>query len=379
MGILSLLNYARFTGNFLINMVSRGLKTYNTIRPLNAQIELTLRCNARCKFCSIWTKEYQKSLTDREMTTDEVKHVIDGLNRLKICVLSFTGGEPTLRDDLGELIDYAAKYGMMTGIATNGYYLEDLIKQGKLKNLETCMVSLDFPNANEHDENRGIKVFERALRGIRAARKSGIKVVISTTVTKNSLKYMEDMVKLATKLHCSIELLPCENIIREVADQKLEVQDIDKKYVPNLHLWAKEIRRLHQKYPALTTDLITASLIENGGFGRAGKFGLREQYLMWYVTYMPCHVASAYIFIKYNGDVVFPCKIHPILSVSALKYPLDKIYFSKEVREIQNKFDSFPFCKGCRLGCAISTSLPFYWSGLFAKYLLAFAKGNFLA
>ncbi|MBD3350111.1 MAG: radical SAM protein [Candidatus Lokiarchaeota archaeon] len=377
MGIMSLFNYWRFIGNFFLNKISSILGIDTTIRPLNAQIELTLRCNARCKFCSIWTKAYQKSVTDPEMTTEQVKRIIDGLNKMHITVLSFTGGEPTLRSDLGELIDYAASKGMMTGIATNGYLLEDLVKKGALKNLENCMVSVDFPTAELHDYYRGIKVFDRVVKGMRAARKSGIKVLISTTVTKESLPYMEEMCKFATKNHAMIELLPCENIVREVLDEALEVQNIEKDYIPDLHQWAKEIRRLKQKYPNLTTDALTARIIENGGFGQFARFGLRERFFMWYVTYMPCHVAMAYLFIKYNGDVVFPCKLHPILSVSALKYPIEKIYHAPEVRKIQQQKDTFPFCRGCRLGCAISTSLPFYWSGLYGKYIVAFLKGNF--
>lgn len=348
------------------------------MRPLNAQIELTLRCNAKCHFCSIWTPDYQKSLTDREMTTDEVKRIIDGLDKLHITVLSLTGGEPTLRKDLGELVTYSAKKGMMPGIATNGFLLEKLCREGKLNDLVFCMVSVDFPTAEMHDENRGIKVFDRAVKGIKAATKLGIQVLISCTVTKNSIQYMEEMCKFALKHRCMIELLPCENIIREVSDIELEVQDIEEKYVPDLGEWASEIRRLKQKYPNLTTDPLTARVIENGGFGHDQEFKLRHRMFSWEVEFIPCHVASAYLFVKYNGDVVFPCKLHPILSVSALKYPIEKIYHAPEVREIQRKLDHFPFCKGCRLGCAISTSFPFYWSTLFAKYLSAFARGNFM-
>lgn len=378
MGIMSLLNYWRFTGNFLLNMTSSMLGTKNTVRPLNAQIELTLKCNAKCQFCSIWTKDYQSSLKDREMTTDEVKKIIDDLNRLKITLLSFTGGEPTLRKDLGELIDHAAKYGMMTGIATNGYLLEKLVKDGTLKNLETCMVSLDFPTAELHDKYRGIKVFDRAIKGIQAARKIGIKVVISCTITKESLPFMEDMCKLATKLHCTLEMLPCENIVREVLDKSLEVENIEEKFVPNLYEWGKNILYLRKKYPNLSTDKLTVRFITNGGFGMNQKFGLKQKYLIWFLTYIPCYVASSYIFVRYNGDIVYPCKIHPILSVSAIKYPVDRIYHTFEVKKIQAMLDKYPFCKGCRLGCALATSLAFCWSGVWGKYLLSFFKGNFL-
>jgi MoaA/NifB/PqqE/SkfB family radical SAM enzyme len=329
-----------------------------------AQIEVTPKCNANCAFCSIWRPEYQKSLKSqgREMTTEEIKRIIDDLDKLNVTVISFTGGEPTLRPDIGELLEYTtAKGGIMTTLATNGYLLEKLALSGKLKHLEIAMVSIDFPNAELHDEYRGIKVFDRGLKGIRTFKKLGGKVLISSTVTKDSLPYMEEMCKLALKHRCMIEMLPCENLVREVFDRKLEVEDIDEKYVPDLHEWADNIRKLIQKYPNLTTDEITAQIIEKGGFQN-------QKYKCW--------VASSYVFVKFNGDVVYPCKIHPLLSYSALKYPINKIYHSPDVIDIQKKKDGFPFCKDCRLGCAITTTIPMYLKSLWQKYFKLYLRGN---
>ena len=61
------LNYFRFVKNFALNNFGYG----HVYRPLNAQIELTLRCNAKCAFCSIWKPEFQKEI-GKEMTTKDV-------------------------------------------------------------------------------------------------------------------------------------------------------------------------------------------------------------------------------------------------------------------------------------------------------------------
>ena len=153
------LNYTRFMKNFILNSYS----FHQCYRPLNSQIELTLRCNARCVFCSIWEKEFQNEL-EKDLTLDEIKHIIDGLDQLGVNLISFTGGEPTLRKDLDEIITYASDKGIMTGIATNGYYVYDLISKGKLKKLEWVMVSLDWPDAEHHDKYRGIKIFDQIGR-----------------------------------------------------------------------------------------------------------------------------------------------------------------------------------------------------------------------
>jgi MoaA/NifB/PqqE/SkfB family radical SAM enzyme len=309
------------------------------------------------------------------MTTDQVKHIIDELVKLQVTVLTFTGGEPTLRSDLGELIDYAASKGLMTSLISNGYLIEDLVKAGKLKNLELPMISIDFPNAELHDKYRGLESYDRAIRAIRALTKSGKKCVISSVITKESLPYMEQMCELAKKFHCMIELLPCENIVRNVEDQDLEVQDIERKYIPDLKEWEKEIRRLKKKYPyLLTTDKGSIRMIAIHGFGRYNK--LKKWYMpptdISIYPLFECYVATVYVFINYKGEVVYPCKLHPILSKDATKYSLEKIYHSPEVGVIQKMKDGYDFCKGCRLGCAINSSITMYGRPIYKKYVKPF-------
>lgn len=350
------LNYTRFAKNFFLNNFSNN----HVMRPLNAQIELTMRCNARCVFCSIWTKEYQREL-EPEMTTDEVKRVIDDLDKLGVFVLNFTGGEPTLRNDLSALITYGSKKGMMVTIATNGYKLHELLKEGKLNDVEMIMVSLDWPD-KRHDTYRGIPVFDKVIKGIKTAVLLRKKVIISTVITKENMHVMEEMCKLAESLGAMIELLPCEDIIRDMKNSH-KVNEINK-FIPNLDRWANEILRLVKKYPNLTTDPVTAEIIRKGGFGHPD-------------TPIRCHVAQAFINIRYNGDMVFPCKIHPTLKVNVSRqFHANKVYHSLQVRKIILMRDGFPFCKGCRLGCAIATSIPTKWSSLIQKYVRMFFNGN---
>ncbi|MHA1819801.1 MAG: radical SAM protein [Promethearchaeota archaeon] len=366
--------YWRFIRNFFLNRFG----TKNLRQPLNAQIELTLKCNAKCSFCEIWRDEYQRSLKGREMTTEQVKKIIDDLNDMKITVLSLTGGEPTLRRDLKEIIDYSASKGIITSVATNGSNLIKLAKKGVFNKLSYMMISLDYPDAERHDKNRGIPgLYNKIMKGIKIVRKLGVKVIISMVVTKDNIDDMEEMAKLALKNHCIIEMLPCEDIVREVEDKALKVEDIKENCIPDLHKWAANIRKLNKKYPNITTDEVTVRIIENGGFGQKRKFTLIQQLIPSAVRYLPCHVAMAYIFVKYDGKVVFPCKLHPVLQVDALKYHIADIYRSPEVKAIQDMHDGYPFCKGCRLGCAIVTSIPMYFSSLYEKYIKAYFKGNF--
>lgn len=349
------LNYLRFAKNFALNNFS-----FNHIyKPLNAQIELTLKCNGKCVFCSIWKPDFQKELHS-EMNTSEVKHIIDDLYKLGVQVVNFTGGEPTLRKDLPELISYVKGKGMMPTVATNGLSLYNWIQNQKFKDVEWIMVSLDWPMAKKHDEYRGIRMFDQAIKGIRAAVLERKTVLISMVVTKENISYMEDMCRLAKKLGCMIEMLPCENIIRE-QDSAHIVDDISN-FLPNIHQYAQEIRRLVKIYPNIITDTISADIIEAGGFG--------------YQNLLHCVSARAFLVINYKGEVVFPCKIHPILKVNVKSKSLYDVYHSYEAKQIMDMKDGFPFCKGCRLGCAIATSIPTRWATLYEKYIKAFFNGN---
>ena len=356
-------NWLYYIRNFIINNFS------NQKVPYSAQIELTLRCNASCSFCS-FPSIFQSSPSsiNREMSTEQIKHIIDQIAKLGVNALSFTGGEPTLRKDLPEIIYHAGiNRKLLTGIATNGYLMPQLFKDnGKLDGFNYILLSVDYPSADLHDRMRGIKVFDKAMKTIALANKKDIKVIISTVIMKDNLKYMEEMCELADRLNCSIELYPCEDIIRDFSNQSYFIENIAN-LIPNISLWANIMRFLRTKYKNILTDPLSILIVEKGGFG-----GFPD----YHQNILRCHVAEAYLFVRYDGFIDYPCKIHPIKSFNALTHPISMIYNSKEVRDIMEKFDSYPFCSGCRIGCAITSSMPTRWKTLGSKYVLGYLRGN---
>ena len=353
-------NWLRYLKNFTLNKF-----TTNKI-PYSAQIELTLRCNASCPFCSF--PKMKENDISKEMSTHQVKNLIDQIADLGVNSLSFTGGEPTLRKDLPELIYHAGiKHDFMIGIATNGFLMPKLFREnGKLDGLDYLLLSLDFPNKEQHDRTRGLKVFDRVLETIQLANDRNIKVIISTVVMKENLKYLRELCELAGNLQCSIEIFPCENIIRDFPNNRYIVEQIDR-LIPNISAWAISVDNLRKEYKNILTDPISVAVIQRGGFGGSPKYNQ---------DLLRCHVAEAYLFIRYDGYIDFPCKIHPLLSFNALKYPLSKIYNSLEAREIMNKHDDFEFCEKCRLGCAIASSMPARWKTLASKFIMGYFRGN---
>ncbi|MFX1409881.1 MAG: radical SAM protein [Promethearchaeota archaeon] len=333
--------------------------------PYSAQIEVTLRCNANCLFCSIHS--LPAYISKNEMNTEQIKYIIDQIAELGINALSFTGGEPTIRKDLPELIYHTGiTNGLMSGIATNGYLLPALFKKYKIEGLDYILLSLDYPTAELHNKKRGIKVFDKILESISLANKRNINIIINTVVMKDNLFYLRDMCELAEKLNCSIELYPCEDIIRDFSSESFQIEKIHD-LVPNISSWANIIRSLRAVFKNILTDPISIEIIEKGGFGGFPNY---------FQKLLRCHVAEAYLFVSHDGYVNYPCKIHPIRSYNALKYPIADIYNSKEVKEIMNCHDSYKFCQNCRLGCAIVSSLPTRWKTVYPKYIKGFLDGN---
>ncbi len=333
--------------------------------PYSAQIELTLRCNGKCSFCSIHS--LPESILGTDMTTDQIKNLIDQIAELGVLSLSFTGGEPTLRKDLPELIYYTGVvHDFMNGIATNGYLLPKLFKEHKIEGLDYVLLSLDYPTAKLHDKMRGIKVFDRVIESIKLAKKYDIKPIISTVVMKDNINLLDDICQLTENLGCSIELYPCEDIIRDFPNKSYQIQDI-RKLIPDISAWSNLIRSLRKKYNNILTDPISVEVVEKGGFGGFPHYNQKI---------LRCHVAEAYLFISHDGFINYPCKIHPIISFNALKYPISSIYHSHKVKEIMKMHDNYQFCNNCRLGCAIVSSIPTRWKTVYAKFIKGFLEGK---
>jgi MoaA/NifB/PqqE/SkfB family radical SAM enzyme len=302
------------------------------------------------------------------MTTHQIISLIDQISELGVNALSFTGGEPTLRKDLPELVYHAGIiHDFMNGIATNGYLMPQFLKEkSRLEGLDYILLSLDYPTAELHDKKRGIKVFDRVMETIALSNKRDISVIISTVVMKDNVQFLEKICELAENLNCSIELFPCEDIIRDHRNFQYKINNIED-MIPDLSVWAKLLHSLRSKYKNILTDPISINVVEKGGFGGAPEYHQRS---------LRCHVAEAYLFVRYDGFIDYPCKIHPLKSFNALKDTINNIYYSSEVREIMKQHDTYDFCDKCRLGCAIASSLPTTWKTLYSKYIQGYLKGN---
>lgn len=161
--------------------------------------EITRSCNLSCAHCRA-AAEFGSY--PGELSLDEIKAVIDDIASITNPILIVTGGEPFMRPDIWDIIDYAREKGCMPVVGTNGTIItEDIAQKMAEHGITRMSVSLDFPDAERHDGFRGLEgSFDEAIRGIKLAQEHGVGVQINTTVTKQNAETLQDMHDLALDL-----------------------------------------------------------------------------------------------------------------------------------------------------------------------------------
>lgn len=161
--------------------------------------EITRSCNLACKHCRA---EAHPEPFAGELDTAEAKKLIDSFKQAGDPVVIFTGGEPLLRPDVFELVSYADSKGLRCVMAPNGTLINpENARLMKDSGIQRCSISIDGPNAAEHDLFRGVPgSFDLSMQGIDYLKEAGIPFQINTTVTRDNLHQFRDIFKLAQEL-----------------------------------------------------------------------------------------------------------------------------------------------------------------------------------
>jgi radical SAM protein with 4Fe4S-binding SPASM domain len=152
--------------------------------PYRMDLAITYRCNNDCSHCyNARPRDYP------ELSTEKWYHILDQLWEIGIPHIVFTGGEPTLREDLPDLIAHAEHNGQITGINTNGRRLSDsnfidrLVKAG----LDHVQITLESHDPLIHDgmvNTRG--AWKQTVTGIRNVLETSLYVMTNTTMLHNN-------------------------------------------------------------------------------------------------------------------------------------------------------------------------------------------------
>ena len=143
------------------------------------------QCNQKCIFCYA---AGQQMATTKELSTQQWKQVIDRLEAARIPMVTFTGGEPTQRNDIAELVGYAKR--MVTRLNTNGINLTpELVGDLKAAGLDSLQITLYSHDENIHNALVGGDHFADTIRGIRNALTAGLDISVNTPLCQKNADY----------------------------------------------------------------------------------------------------------------------------------------------------------------------------------------------
>lgn len=184
-----LYRYPLFAG--LLSLYFRLLRPLlRRVWPLygsTAMLGLTYRCQCRCVHCG--AAGYPKR-PEAELAEEEVLRLLGELARLGAEGVYFFGGEPLLVPALARYVRRAKEVGLSTALDTNGLLLdEERARALKDAGLDVVRVSIDSPEAEEHDRLRGVAgLHRRALEGVRICRRLGLECHLSAYATREGLR-----------------------------------------------------------------------------------------------------------------------------------------------------------------------------------------------
>ncbi len=179
-----------------INARSRG-----DGRPFIVGHHITNRCMCSCASC-LWRNNDWK-----DVPTEDVKRFYAQAKEQGFCATAITGGEPFLRKDLGELVEYIKEEaGMAILLFTTGLYLTRRMDE-VLPYLDAMVVSLDSADGAKHDRIRGVPgLFDKLVEGVRQAKQKypNLSMQFNTCVQKGMTGEIDNLIALAEEMDMRI-------------------------------------------------------------------------------------------------------------------------------------------------------------------------------
>ena len=199
-------------------------------KPRLIAFEVTRRCRFNCRHCRA---DAGPGGSEKELTTEQCKRTLASIAQFNKCVIILTGGEPTERGDIYELIRYGRELGLRMVMATCGYNINDeSVAKLKEAGILALSFSLDGATAESHDTFRQTEgAFDLAVKAAKTARKAGIRFQINTTITKSNVTEVAMIAELSEKLgaYCfnPFILVPTGRG-RKIADEIFEPQEYER-------------------------------------------------------------------------------------------------------------------------------------------------------
>jgi radical SAM protein with 4Fe4S-binding SPASM domain len=314
--------------------------------PVLSEVALTYRCNLRCRFCYAACGCTRDDAAG-EMSTAEVCGVLRKIRKdAQVPSVSFTGGEPTLREDLEDLVRYAKReLGLRVNLITNGTHI-DAARARALASagLASAQVSVEAPEEAAHDVLTQVPgSFRRSIEAVGHLRDAGI--LVHTNTTLNRLNH-----GLAPGMPAFVRSLGLErfsmNLVIPAGRGGAEGADINLRYdeIPEL------ILRIRDEAARAGVEFMwyspTPVCIFNPIPHRLGNKG--------------CAACDGLLSVSPTGDVL-PCSSWPEPVGNVLRDDFRAVWDSARARALRAKEDAPEGCRDCGDFALCQGACPLYW------------------
>jgi radical SAM protein with 4Fe4S-binding SPASM domain len=312
--------------------------------PILSEIAVTYRCNLACHFCYAGCTGIPKS---HEMSLPEIITVLRKIRReAEVPSVSLTGGEPTLRPDLPEIVAAAKAEGMRVNLISNGTLISDALAQTLVAaGLDSAQISIEGPSAEIHDRLTGIPgSFAQTLSGLATMRRTGISVHTNTTISHGNLSalpHMPAFVKTLEMTRFSMNMIIPSALIQKCYPELLvKYRDIGP-VVQNLRDISRRegIRFLwYSPTPYCLFNPIAHNLGNKG-----------------------CAACDGLLSITPAGEII-PCSSFFEPQGSLLDKPFAELWQGPEACHIRNKERAPASCRSCDQFSLCEGACPLYWN-----------------
>lgn len=319
-------------------------------KPVMTYLCITGRCNLKCEFC-----EMGQAVTDsKDLTTSEIRDIIDELKEWRIKWLYITGGEPFVRKDIWEIIEYCLENGIsLFRLCTNGTLLNNLdTSEKKLlrRSVKRLIISLDSVEPAKHDQIRGVQgTFEKIRAFLELAKRDKTlpDVSLASVITSDTYLDIARLIKFGHKYQ-----------IRHINFQPVNFlsnfPDFDAVGDKNRFLLKTE------KLDGLK-ETIKQTIILAKSLGVSSNLEMLEKWIAEYFLYSEskeyffdkvlanfvCSKPFNYLHIHYNGDLL-PCTM--LSRIDNIKGKSIRESWEKRILAYRKRLlrkEYFPQCRSC--------------------------------
>jgi MoaA/NifB/PqqE/SkfB family radical SAM enzyme len=301
-----------------------------SLLPVSLTVSLTYRCNSRCRTCNIYAKK------SSELSLDEYERIFRSIGKAPYWI-TFSGGEPFLREDIAEICKSAYKNcgPKIINIPSNGL-LSERIEKSVREILDSCpdsnlIINLSVDGIGErHDEIRGVKgCFEKVMKTyerLKTIKNKKLTVGIHTVISRYNVKEIPS-------LYSWIKELNPDSYITEIAEERVELGTIGAGITPSLQDYSEAV------------DFISNEMKEwkLKGIGKITRLFRTRYYqtvkkiLKEKREVIPCYAAIASCQISPDGEVWDCCiKAESMGSLRDTDYDFRRVWFSDKAKRIRS-------------------------------------------